>query len=379
MYNTAILGLIDFENWNNQDSISMGGSTGVIKSILPYISAENIYLLGITSDKKKLNNIVVKQDNVIIIPIIYVPKGTKIPTRILAFWYSRKINSVLDKYNIRSVYSHAEEMSYWVNSNRIILYHVHGSSNAIEIAKNKLFRNFIFIKLWEYLRNENLRKATRIIAIDQKCHELAKKQQKEKETILMPNFVDTNIYFVNNERSEFISQIKENILLFVGRIEEVKGLELFVDTVIELNKGVQSKWKGVFVGFGTYSSTIETYINKLAANDLFNFTGPVYKESELRSIYNQASVLMISSHTEGIPMVILESLACGTPVVSTDVGGIKEFISDNKMCFVNEQRNPFEFANLVHSAMKNKNYFIKSEFRFSVQNASTIINQILSS
>jgi hypothetical protein len=54
MLNIAILALSDFENWNNQESLSMGGASGVIKSILPYIKADNIYLMGITSDKKNL-------------------------------------------------------------------------------------------------------------------------------------------------------------------------------------------------------------------------------------------------------------------------------------------------------------------------------------
>ena len=85
---------------------------------------------------------------------------------------------------------------------------------------------------------------------------------------------------------------------------------------------------------------------------------------------------MISSHFEGIPMVILESLACWTPVISTDVGGVKEIISDNIMCFVIYQRDPIEFVNRIQSIMSQES-FCNVQFKFSSSEAAVIINKIL--
>jgi glycosyltransferase involved in cell wall biosynthesis len=85
---------------------------------------------------------------------------------------------------------------------------------------------------------------------------------------------------------------------------------------------------------------------------------------------------MISSHFEGIPMVILESLACGTPVISTNVGGVKDIIADNKMCFVNDQRDPTEFVDIIQSIIIKKSAPIE-EFKYSSSKAAVIINKIL--
>ena len=74
MHNLAILALDDFENWSSKESLSMGGATGVIKSILPYLKADAIYLLGITSVRSHLYREIPYHDNIIIIPVIYVPK-----------------------------------------------------------------------------------------------------------------------------------------------------------------------------------------------------------------------------------------------------------------------------------------------------------------
>jgi len=376
MLNLAILALSDFENWNNQKSLSMGGSSGVIKSILPYLEADNIYLMGITSDKSNLYKEIHLKQNIYILPIIFVPRNSKIPVRFHAFYYSRKINSILKKFDIQSVYSHAEEISFWIKSVPAILYHMHGSTNSLVKAKNKLFRNKLFQYIWEYIRKKNIQKATKIIAIDPLCYNLTKKQNAEGKTILLPNFVDTKVFYPNDAPSKFLNHINEKILLFVGRMEEVKGLELFVDTLIEMHRRENGNWKGVFVGSGTYEPVIKKYISNKSSNDIFYFTGPVFEQEELRKIFNKASILMISSYFEGIPMVILECLACGTPVISTNVGGVKDIIADNKTCFVIDNRNPSEFADKIKSILSNGNYS-SEEFIYSSSNASVAINKIL--
>jgi len=378
MFNIAILGLGDFENWNNQKSLSLGGASGVIKSILPYLSADKIYLMGITSNKKNLYKEISFSTNISIVPIAFVPRVSTIPIRFHAFFYCRKINSILRKYNIQSVYSHAEEISFWIKPGLTILYHMHGSTNALVKAKKKLFRNKLFQKFWMYIRVKNIKKATKIIAIDPLCYNITQKNNAGEKTILLPNFVDTKVFYRDNTKSKLLENITQKILLFIGRLEEVKGLELYVDTLLEMNKREPGMWKGVLVGRGTYEPIIKKYINDASANDLFYFTGPVFEQDELRRIYNTATVLMISSYFEGIPMVVLESLASGTPVISTNVGGIKDLIADEETCFVNDLRDPVEFGNLIQ-LIQNKAGLFPLKTKFSSSNAAILINEILKS
>ena len=374
--NLAILGIIDFEDWNNQDSLSMGGASGVIKSILPYLDAENIYLLGITSHKENLKKEIIFNKNIIIYPIVYVAKKSRIPERILTIWYSRKINQVLKKYAIDSIYSHSEEMLYWVKPYYKILYHMHGATNALVKAKTRIFRNKWFLYLWSHIRKKNIKKANAIIAIDYLCLEVIKKYDKQKKTILIPNFVDTSIFYLDNVKSALVKNIDQKIVLFVGRIEEVKGLELFVDVLNMLDEKEKNVWKGVVVGRGTHQKNIESYIKKNSSESLFFFAGPVFDQQELRKIYSAASTLIISSFFEGIPMVVLEALACSTPVVSTNVGGIKKLIADGENCFVVDERLPSLFvAKILQLQTKEKQPV--SGFKFSVKESSAIINEVL--
>jgi len=376
MFNIAILGLGDFENWNNSQSLSLGGASGVIKSILPYLDADMIYLMGITSNKKNLYKKIHLTENISIVPLAYVPRNTILPVRFHAFFYGRKINSLIKKYEINSVYSHAEEISYWIKPGMRILYHMHGSTNALVKAKKKIFRTKLLRDQWESIRKRNIKKANRIIAIDPLCMNLIKKHGVEEKAILLPNFVDTSVFYKDSAQCSLLENVDMKILLFVGRIEEVKGLELFVDTLLEMNRREPWNWKGVIVGRGTYEPILKKYISDASAEALFYFSGPVFEQDKLRRIYNRASVLMISSFYEGIPMVILESLACGTPVISTNVGGVKDLIADGVLCHVNDRRDPSEFADLIELALKYK-CVSSDEFRFSSLKASKFINKVL--
>jgi len=376
MFNIAILGLGDFENWNNSQSLSLGGASGVIKSILPYLEADSIYLMGITSNRKNLYEKIPLTKNIYIVPIAYVPRNAIPPIRFHAFFYARRINSILKKYEIHSVYSHAEEISYWIKPGIRILYHMHGSTNALVKAKKRIFRSKLLQDQWESIRKANIKKAKHIIAIDHLCLNLIKSHGMEDKAILLPNFVDTGVFYKDSAVCSLLDHIDKKILLFVGRIEEVKGLELFVDTLLEMNKREPGNWNGVIVGRGTYEPILRKYISDASAESLFHFTGPVFEQYKLRTIYNRASILMIPSFYEGIPMVILESLACGTPVVSTDVGGVKDLIADGAMCHVNDRRDPHGFADLIELALKKKGAST-DEFRFSSLEASYLINNML--
>lgn len=67
--------------------------------------------------------------------------------------------------------------------------------------------------------------------------------------------------------------------------------------------------------------------------------------------FNAADVMLLTSKWEGSPNVIKEALACGCPIVSTNVGDVKERIADVEGCFVAHTRKPEELADLLRKAI----------------------------
>ena len=75
-----------------------------------------------------------------------------------------------------------------------------------------------------------------------------------------------------------------------------------------------------------------------------------YSREEVNLLMNAADCLLMTSHREGSPQVIKEAMACGTPIVSVDVGDVKEVISGTEGCYIAE-RNPDDIANKIRQAL----------------------------
>ena len=82
------------------------------------------------------------------------------------------------------------------------------------------------------------------------------------------------------------------------------------------------------MGDGGHHFRIRDKINRYGLNQAVSFCGKI-NNAELPYYYSQADVVVVPSVYEGLPLVILESLACGTPVATTAVSGQREVINKN--------------------------------------------------
>src|SRR5690606_36206751 len=83
------------------------------------------------------------------------------------------------------------------------------------------------------------------------------------------------------------------------------------------------------VGEGEERGRLEAQARALGLAERVHFSGAV-SQLELPLWYSMADVLVLCSSREGLPNVVLEALACGTPVVATDVGGVAEVVATNR-------------------------------------------------
>ena len=77
-----------------------------------------------------------------------------------------------------------------------------------------------------------------------------------------------------------------------------------------------------------------------------------YSREEVTLLMCAADAFLMTSHTEGSPQVIKEAMACGCPIVSVDVGDVKERIDALEGCYVSPSRGPSEVAVLLRKAIK---------------------------
>jgi glycosyltransferase involved in cell wall biosynthesis len=107
-------------------------------------------------------------------------------------------------------------------------------------------------------------------------------------------------------------------LLTVGRVDAEKNPSLLVDALAALEPRYRLRW----VGTGPLMEAVRRRADERGLADRFELAGYVPFGPELLALYRQAHAFVHVSLTEGVPQVLHEAHASGTPIVATDVGGV---------------------------------------------------------
>ncbi|MBO54257.1 MAG: hypothetical protein CL886_01205 [Dehalococcoidia bacterium] len=151
----------------------------------------------------------------------------------------------------------------------------------------------------------------------------------------------------------------DKILLYVGRIESLKGLDLLVHTAAQIrNVDDIDGMKVVVVGGDDGKSheldRIKKLTHELNVSNIFDFVGRV-DQDELPMYYSAADVCVVPSFYESFGLAALESMACGTPVVASRVGGLSTVVKHGSTGYLQSWRCPEAFANSVEMIMSSQN------------------------
>ncbi len=140
------------------------------------------------------------------------------------------------------------------------------------------------------------------------------------------NGVDRDIFKVL-DKEEALKKCKikndRRHILFVGNLVEVKGVRYLIDALREI-KDAQLN----IIGDGTLLNQLKTQAQQLGVAERINFVGRI-NHCELAQWFNACDVFCLPSLNEGCPNVVLEALACQTPVVASNVGAIPDLIDSN--------------------------------------------------
>lgn len=312
-----------------------GGSSGFLNNILPYLNAQRAIIFGIGLNDTIPWKTYYLEPNVEFVPICNLRSSSKIPMRLkVLICYIRHRKRILNS-GVEILYVHMPEccLPFLNNSKGIpVIYHKHGSANPVAKSKFAYGRSIVFRKFYDVVLQLIYKKAHWIIAIDRLTFQKSIEAGAKNRTSLLMNAVDMEKFVPDgilrsNARKRFGLKDHDHAIFFVGRIEKTKGPERLLDCIPFLKKSRHS-FHIFFAGEGTYKPYLEKRVMAEDYDASVTFLGHVPHE-ELSYFYNMADVLVLPSETEGAPMVILEALACGTPVVASNVGGIPDLVVDD--------------------------------------------------
>jgi len=135
--------------------------------------------------------------------------------------------------------------------------------------------------------------------------------------------------------------IKRRTLLSVGHLIERKGHHIIIDAMPDL-----ADIELMIAGDGEWQSKLIQQAKSLGVADRVRFLGAL-TQPELVKYYNAADALVLASSREGMANVLLESLACGTPLVATPIWGTPEVIADRRAGVLMRERSAAAVADAV--------------------------------
>ncbi|HSD22707.1 MAG TPA: glycosyltransferase [Solirubrobacterales bacterium] len=124
------------------------------------------------------------------------------------------------------------------------------------------------------------------------------------------------------------SGVKE--LLTVGRVEPEKNPILVVDALAELNRRRPNEYRLTWAGIGRMEETTRMRAAALGVERNLVLAGFVPHGPSLLAMYRSAHILIHVSLTEGLPHVLIEAMATGTPIVATDVGSVADAVEGGR-------------------------------------------------
>lgn len=174
-----------------------------------------------------------------------------------------------------------------------------------------------------------------------------------------------------------LKKIKNNNIWigFSGRIAEEKGIEYLIEAIKKINKkNIELIFAGPYgnrvAGENQYFLKIKNHLikNKITHKFLGNLN-----ENQLASFYKLIDLLVLPSinHTEAFGMVQAEAMLFGTPVIATNLPGVRIPIKLTKMGVIIEPKNSEQLKRAIEKILKNKNKFTNKEF---VKKAEKIFN-----
>ncbi len=181
---------------------------------------------------------------------------------------------------------------------------------------------------------------------------------------VVPAGVDTDLFYPR-DRSQVRAQLglpdlDTPILLFVGRIERLKGIDTLLESVAVVSRTCSGRnLKVLIVGGGGQTEAENAELKRvvqlhhdLNLEDQVEFVGSKPQEM-LPLYYAAADITIMPSHYESFGLVAVESMASGTPVIASNVGGLSFTVIDGETGYLVPEENHFVLAEQVHNLLKN--------------------------
>lgn len=146
-------------------------------------------------------------------------------------------------------------------------------------------------------------------------------------------------------------------ILCVSRLDPEKGIQYLIDAIHILVHRYNHNVVLNLVGRGRLELELKEQVKQLDLDKHVVFKGYITHGEELLNLFKSSSCFILPSLWEGLPQVLLEAMACGTPIIATDVGGIPNLLQNEKNGLLVKSADPDEIAKSVLKLITNESLY----------------------
>lgn len=281
----------------------------------------------------------------------------------------QKIKKLIEKFRPDIVHTHAAKsgvigrLAADACKVPVIVHTFHGHVFHSYFSK---FKTNTFIQIERYLA----RRSTGIIAISEtQKHELADIYhicEPEKISII-PLGLDLDKFQMHQEmkraafRKEFDLEEDDICIGIIGRVVPVKNHSLFVAAAKKVLEKTDKSIKFLIIGDGDMRPQMETEFAEAGIDYTYYPIDPrpataicTSWQTEMDYVLSGLDIVALTSHNEGTPVSLIEAQAAAKPVVSTNVGGVKDVVADNQTGYITDPGDAEAFAEALLKLVNNK-------------------------
>jgi glycosyltransferase involved in cell wall biosynthesis len=251
-----------------------------------------------------------------------------------------------------------------------------GISNSVAISRYKSLR--VLGILYEKSLFRILKRKAKVILAAADSESIASATirtgniLKPEEIITFPTRFDPAIFSPLNRsdcRKKLNISDKDFVLVTTGRLSWVKGWQLLIDATLELQSDENYKnVRLIFVGDGEDRKKIENYNKSLIDKGIIQLVGKL-SQNEISQYLSAADVFVLGSFHEGWPTSLVEALACGCAIVTTNVSASSQIVFEGTNGYIVNDRDSINFAKAIKKAGNLKDfveYSLNERNKFSV-------------
>lgn len=219
--------------------------------------------------------------------------------------------------------------------------------NTVELLKKKKFlRHFLSGVSKIQTLSESVKKS-----ISRECG------IKEGKIKAVFGHVDEKMFFEKPKNKKLLNELgfseKDFIVLFAGRVSELKGATYLLKAMALTDERV----KAVFVGRFGDSINYNEMASKLGLKNRVKFAGYLEKHSNLNEYFSVCDIFCLPSNSEGFGIVFAEAFSCGKPVISSDVEPLPEVVGDAGL--IAKRNSPESIAEAIEKLFLDKKLYKK--------------------